>query len=137
MKRFIPVACCAWLCAGSIVPIDAVAASARTNNESLQQLRLEKYVLPEFPEFVRQTGASSGIVTVAIGRNPEGYVDDVLVLDSTHPKLSYAVTTAVQAWRFARPANPAPPGKEIVPIVRFLFATSGVSVVSAVSGTAF
>src|SRR5690242_3685252 len=109
MKRPISIACCVWLCAGSMFSAGAAAASTRTNDESFKQLRLEKYVQPEFPEFVRQTGASRGVVTVAIGRNPEGYVDDVLVLDSTHPKLSYAVTTAVQEWRFARPANPAPP----------------------------
>jgi TonB family protein len=116
--------------------LGAVAARAQSsaNARSLQQLRLESYVLPEFPDFVRLTGTARGIVTVAIGRNSEGFVDDVLVLDSTHPRLAHAVETAVLQWRFARPANQALPGAEIVPIVRFIFAASGLSVVSPAAG---
>ena len=106
----------------------------RSNEDSIQTLRLEKFVMPEFPSFVQMTGGKRGIVTVAIGRTSEGHVDDVLVLDSTHARLSHAVTSAVFQWRFARPANQALPGGEIVPIVRFLFASTGVSVVSALTG---
>ena len=121
----------AWLAMLAFTAAASPAGAQSSDNaRSLQQLRLESYVLPEFPDFVRLTGTTRGIVTVAIGRNSEGYVDDVLVLDSTHPRLAHAVEVAVLEWRFARPANQAPAGAEIVPIVRFIFAASGVSVIS-------
>ena len=119
------------LLAGASPP--AVAAPSR-NEDSLRQLRLDRFVLPEFPEFVRITDHARGVVTVAIGRTAEGVVDDVLVLDSTNARLSQAVVDAVKQWRFTRPATQPPPGEKIVPIVRFMFAAGGVSVVSAPTG---
>jgi len=104
------------------------------NQNSLQQLRLEKFVLPDFPPFVRQLGISRGVVTVAIGRTAEGQVDDILVLDSTDARLTEAARNAVAEWRFARPSNVPLQGRPIIPIVRFLFNTLGVSMVSPPTG---
>lgn len=120
----------ALACAG------AAHGGAPANEQSIQKLRLERFVMPEFPDFVRLTGSSRGHVTAAIGRDSEGHVDDVLLLESTHPRLSHAVTEAVRKWRFARPANQAMLGAEIVPIVRFIFTASGISIVSAATGPA-
>ncbi len=112
-----------------------LVAQGPDNETSVQKLRLTKFVLPDFPDYVRLSGNSKGVVTVAIGRDSEGQVTDVLVLDSTHPKLTRAAVTAVEQWKFALPANPAPPGREIVPIVRFLFTAKGIAIVSAVTGS--
>lgn len=104
------------------------------NHDSVQQLRLEKFFLPEFPPFVRQLGISRGVVTVAIGRTVEGQVDDILVLHSTDARLTEAAKNAVAEWRFARPSNVPLNGRQIIPIVRFLFNTRGVSMVSPPTG---
>ena len=123
------------LCAALAVPARPLFADEWTNEKSVQVLRLEKLVLPEFPGYVRATGNGRGIVTAAIGRDPEGRVTDVLVLDSTHALLSQAVIAAVKEWRFKLPANPSPRGKEVHPIVRFVFGSKGVVVVSALTGS--
>lgn len=121
----------------ALVPLHADDSDAAdiNNDKSLRQLRLAKFVMPEFPTFAWLTGANRGIVTVAIGRDAEGVVTDVLVLDSTNGKLTQSVITAVKEWKFARPANQPLPGTEIVPIVRFKFSTKGIAVVSALTGT--
>ena len=110
-------------------------AQEAANENSVQKLRLAKFVLPEFPEFVLQTGNNRGVVTVAIGRDGEGIVTDVLVLASTHALLSRSVTKAVEQWKFALPANPGPADKPILPIVRFIFTAKGITVVSALTGS--
>lgn len=130
--RFLPQAARVTLVSAALVSPLAVFAD---NADSLQKLKLEKFTLPEFPEFVRLTGTNRGVVTVAIGRDSDGYVTDVFVLSSDNPRLSQSVVSAVKEWRFAtQPAAPAT-GKDNVPIVRFLFSAQGVSVVSAITGT--
>jgi TonB family protein len=108
-------------------------AAEPTLDEALRQLRLSKFVMPEFPELVRLSGDTHGVVVVAIGRDAEGRVTDVLVLNSSNAGLSQAVVTAVGEWRFARPANRAGPDRPIIPIVRFLFKAGGVTFISAPS----
>ena len=111
------------------------AAQAQNNDSSLQKLRVAKFVLPEFPPHVELAATSQGFVTVAIGRDAEGYVTDVLVLASTHAELSRSVVEAVKKWKFTLPGNLAPAGKEIFPVVRFVFSAKGVVVVSATTGS--
>jgi TonB family protein len=123
------------LCAALAALTGSFAAEVPDNDTSLQKLRVEKFVMPEFPDYVRLSGNNKGVVTVAIGRDGEGRVTDVLVLDSTHAKLTQSTVTAVQQWKFALPANPGPTGQEIVPIVRFIFTSKGISVVSALTGS--
>ena len=122
------------LCFAGLALVAPVRVQAQNNDTSVQKLRLDKFVMPEFPEFVRLSGINKGVVTVAIGRDGEGRVTDVLVLSSTEAQLSQSVTTAVRQWKFALPANPAP-GREIVPIVRFFFTAKGISIVSALTGS--
>lgn len=110
-------------------------AQESANEKSVQKLRLAKFVMPEFPDFVLQSGTNRGVVTVAIGRDAEGAVTDTLVLASTNALLSRSVTKAVAQWKFALPANPAPPDKPILPIVRFIFTAKGITIVSAITGT--
>jgi TonB family protein len=104
-------------------------AQPANNASSIAQLRLAKFVMPEFPDSLRLMGTNNGVVTVAVGRDAEGLVNDVLVLDSTEVKLTQAVLEAVRQWKFARPANVQPPGQPIVPIVRFFFGAKGVVMV--------
>jgi|ERR1035437_5968694 TonB family protein len=130
MKRLLITLCVAL--AAFAYPL---AAQEPNNDKSIQKLRLEKFVMPEFPSYVQLTGNNRGVVTVAIGRDTEGHVTDVLVLDSTHPRLSQSVVDAVSKWKFVFPANPPPSGQEIVPIVRFLFTAKGISIVSALTGS--
>ncbi len=106
------------------------------NQDAQKQLRLEKFVLPDFPPFARLSGVTRGLVTVAIGRNAEGQVTDILVLDSTNALLSEATTNAIAQWKFARPSNQPIEGQPVVPIVRFIFNTGGVSIISAATGRA-
>jgi TonB family protein len=112
-----------------------LAAEEGNNGSSVQRLRVERFVMPEFPDYVRATADSRGVVTVAIGRDAEGYVTDVLVLDSTHARLTQSVVTAVKEWKFKLPANPQPRGKEFFPVVRFIFGAKGIVVVSALTGS--
>jgi len=112
-----------------------LAEAPSSNDDSIQKLRLDKFVMPEFPDYVRMTGSSKGVVTVAIGRSAEGYVTDVLVLSATNARLSRSVVEAVRKWKFALPGNLAPNGQQIFPIVRFLFSAKGIAVVSALTGS--
>jgi TonB family protein len=123
------------LCLIALAIFTTARAAQATNDDSLQKLRLDKFVMPEFPESLLSTGNGKGVVTAAIGRDGEGRVTDVLVLDSTHARLTQSVTEAVRQWKFKLPANPAPAGREIVPIVRFLFSMRGVLFISAYTGT--
>ncbi len=123
------------LCCAGIALLPAVLADEPANDTSVAKLRLDIFVLPEFPDYVRASGNHKGVVTVAIGRDAEGRVTDVLVLDSTHPRLTQTTTNAVRQWKFKLPANPAPVGHEVVPIVRFLFTSKGIAIVSALTGS--
>lgn len=107
-----------------------LAAADPTLDEAIQQLRLSKFVMPLFPELLRLSGDTQGVVVAAVGRDAEGHVTDVFVLNSTHPVLSQSVVSAISQWRFARPAYRAAPDRPIVPIVRILFNTGGVTFVS-------
>jgi TonB family protein len=123
------------LCLIGLVLAAPVRAQEPNNDASIHKLRLDKFVMPEFPEFVRQSGNNKGVVTVAVGRDAEGRVTDVLVLSSSNARLSQSVVAAVEHWKFSIPANPAPIGTEIVPIVRFIFTSKGIAVVSALTGS--
>jgi TonB family protein len=123
------------LCLTALAFVASLGAQAPNNAESIQTLRVKNFVMPVFPDYVQLTGNSKGIVTVAIGRDAEGYVTDVLVLTSTHAQLSRSVVDAVKKWKFALPANLAPAGKEIYPVVRFVFSAQGIAVVSALTGS--
>ncbi len=101
------------------------------NAESARLMRLDKFVVPEFPEFLRRTGVLQGTVVAAIRHDGLGQADDVLVLESSDPRFTAAAIEAIQEWRFAAHPRSAAPVEQLVPIVRFLFTSSSVSVVSA------
>jgi TonB family protein len=123
------------LCFAGLALASPLAAQAPNNDASLKKLRVANFVMPAFPEYVDLTGSTKGVVTAAIGRDAEGYVTDVLVLTSTHVQLSRAVVDAVKKWKFELPGNVAPTGKQIFPVVRFVFSAKGVAVVSALTGS--
>jgi hypothetical protein len=114
----------AWF-AGLFVAAPLLAVNI-DNDESIEKLRLVKFAMPEIPAIVLETGDSQGVVTVAIGRDAEGLVNDVLVLDSTHARLTGVVVKAVKQWQFARPSNVQISSTQIVPIVRFFFSSRGI-----------
>lgn len=103
---------------------------------TVEELRLEKFVMPQFPAFTRLTGQQRGVVTVAIGRDAEGRVTDLLVLDSTDARLTESVRDAVSEWRFARPANQPSALGPVVPLVRFLFKADGIAMTTPPTGNA-
>lgn len=103
-------------------------ASETTNEKAAQQLGLAEVALPQFPAYLQQIGITEGAVAVAISRAADGKVDDVLVLESTHPRFSEAVTEAVHKWRFAPPSpeqQPAEPVAPTIQVVRFQFHMGG------------
>lgn len=104
-------------------------AQLAPNEQSVRVMQLERFVLPEFPPFLRQAGVLQGTVVAAIARAPAGKADDVLVLESTDPRFTDATLEAIHEWRF-RPLDPKiATAEESVPVVRFLFSTGSVSVV--------
>lgn len=106
------------------------AQSASPNAESARVMRLDKFVLPEFPEFLRRTGVMQGTVVTAISHDGLGRADDVLVLQSSDPRFTAAVLEAVREWRFTAHPRSAAPVEALVPVVRFLFTSTSVSVTS-------
>ena len=86
-------------------------------------MRLERFVLPEFPPFLRQAGVLQGTVVAAIGADAKGRVDDILVLESSDQRFSDAVIEAAREWRFKPQAAAALPAEDAAPVVRFLFTT--------------
>lgn len=97
------------------------------NDQTARVLQLTRFVLPEFPTFLRQAGVFQGTVAVAIGRDARGHADDVLVIESTDPRFSDAALEAIREWRFS--TEKIPSVDDAIPIVRFLFSTGSVSVV--------
>ena len=115
----------AALLAFSALPL---AAQFSPNDQSARAMQLDRFVLPEFPPFLRQAGVLQGTVVVAIGRRPGAAPDDILILESTDPRLSDAALDAIRDWKF-KPHDLRSANDEAAPIVRFLFTTGSVSVV--------
>jgi TonB family protein len=120
----------------AVVLAAAMPLASRGSEGKFEELRLETYVAPEFPASTRLEGQHQGIVTVAIGRDADGRVNDLLILDSTHARLTEAVHAAVSQWRFARPANQPSALGPVVPLVRFLFKAGGIAMVTPAAARA-
>lgn len=106
----------------------SLPALAMTNDESVQVLKLKEFVLPIYPESVKQSGITTGIVTALISHDNAGAATDVLVIDSTHPEFTDAVRDAVSHWKFTPEANV---GSAQVPVVRFFFSSNGVVLIQS------
>lgn len=117
-------------CLAGLLACAAAAAQPAANDESARIMRLEKFVVPDFPEFLRRTGVGQGTVVVAISHDAEGRPDDMLVVESTDPRFSEAALDAIRQWRFERPVRQPAPTEALVPIVRFFFTSGGVAVTS-------
>jgi TonB family protein len=120
MKASNPLRWLCWMAA-------AAAAMAQTgdNDTTVRALKLEKFVLPEFPAQARLEGVGSGSVTAVVGRDASGAVTDVLILAATHPAMAAAATDAIRQWHF-QPADPAEILKQEPGIVRIDFRFQGV-----------
>jgi len=121
------------MCAAAIVlglSLATAAAQAPDNERAARAMRLAKFVVPEFPEFLRRSGVMQGTVVAAIGHDAEGRPADILVIESTDPRFSAAVLEAIRGWRFESPAKPPLPREAVVPVVRFLFTSGTVAVIS-------
>jgi TonB family protein len=106
------------------------SAQLAPNATTARAMKLERFVAPEFPPFLRQAGILQGTVVVAIGHDIRGKVNDTLVLESSDPRFTAATLDAIREWRFeAKPAS-TPMLATTVPVVRFLFTTGSVSMVS-------
>ena len=104
-------------------------AQLAPNEQTARVMRLERFVVPEFPPFLRQAGVLQGTVVAAISQDQRGRPGDVLVLESTDPRFTDAVLDAVREWRFQLPVKTAATTTDSVPVIRFLFSTGAVSVV--------
>jgi TonB family protein len=104
-------------------------AQLAPNEQSARAMRLERFVVPEFPPFLRQAGVMQGTVVVAIGRGERDRPGDILVLESSDARFADAALEAIREWRFQKAAeSPAAPDNA-VSVVRFLFTTGSVAVV--------
>ncbi len=92
-------------------------------------MRLERFVLPKFPPFLRQAGLLQGTVVAAIGHDGLGRANDILILESSDSRFSDAVLDAIREWRFAPPQRTPAAVEDSAPVVRFLFTTGSVSVI--------
>jgi TonB family protein len=111
------------------------AAELPSNENSARTMRLERFVLPEFPVFLRHTGVTQGTVVIALSHDARGRADDVLVLESSDPRFTDAVLEAVRAWRFNTGPDAEAAREAEIPVVRFAFVSGTISVVSlAVTG---
>lgn len=119
----------AGLAGALLLECTTVRAQLTPNEQSARVMQLDRFVLPEFPPFLRQAGVLQGTVVAAIGRAPSGRADDVLVLESTDPRFTDATLEAVREWRFRPLDLKTATADEAVPVVRFLFTTGAVSVV--------
>ena len=106
----------------------SMPALAMTNEEAVQSLKLTQFVLPIYPDAVKQDGLTSGFVTAIVSHDNAGQTTDVLVIDSTHPRFTEAVRDAVSHWRFSPEANL---GVAQAPLVRFYFSSKGVIMIQA------
>jgi TonB family protein len=109
--------------------VQPLPAQRAPNDESARLMRLERFVLPEFPPFLRHAGLLQGTVVAAIGHDEKGRADDILILETTDPRFSDAVLDAVREWRFKRREPSSATTEDAAPVVRFLFTTGSVSVV--------
>ena len=101
----------------------SMPALAMTNEEAVQSLKLTQFVLPIFPDAVKEDGLTTGWVTAIVSHDNAGQTTDVLVVDSTHPRFTEAVRDAVTHWKFSPEANV---GSTQAPLVRFYFSSKGV-----------
>ena len=101
----------------------AMPALAMTNEEAVQSLKLTQFVLPIYPDSVKEDGLTTGTVTAIISHDNFGQTTDVLVLDSSHPRFAEAVRDAARQWKFSTDANV---GLSQAPVVRFAFSSKGV-----------
>jgi TonB family protein len=115
-----------WMIVAALVV--SLPALAMTNEESVRFLKLTQFVLPDYPESVKQEGCTSGTVTAVISHDAVGRVTDVLVLDSTHARFAESVQAAVVRWRFG-PDTVA--GTTHAPLVRFCFTAQGAVMIQA------
>ena len=112
-----------------------VLAQLAPNEQSAHVMRLDRFVVPDFPAFLRQSGVLQGTVVVAVGHETGNRATDVLVLESTDPRFTDAALDAIREWKFAAPNVPSDQSEATVPIVRFLFTTGSVSVVPLTAST--
>lgn len=56
--------------------------------------------MPPYPPSLQMAGITRGYAIVATSIDPEGKVQDVLLLAHTHPRLAEAALTALRGWRF-------------------------------------
>ena len=106
----------------------SLSALAMTNDESAQMLKLTDFVLPVYPDSVKQDGVTSGFVTAIVPHDSAGQTTDVLVIDSSHPHFTASVRDAVSHWKFSPDANV---GTAQAPLVRFFFSSTGVVLIQS------
>ncbi len=92
-----------WIVAGVVVVAVAVGVdvAAESQEFSAPQVILKTQKAPVYPPAAR-AARISGVVMVEIQIDKEGKVDEVDILECTHPKVGFedAAAKAVKKWRF-------------------------------------
>ena len=115
----------ARLCAAVVVLVAPLSLLGAINEDIIRELKLTKYMEPDFPDMARLEGLGEGHVALAIGRTAAGEPTDVLVLQATDSRLAAAVVEAAREWRF-KPSND--PADLVSRTVRIGFRLNGVIV---------
>lgn len=113
------------LCAAVVVLAAPLSPLGAMNEEIIRELKLTKYVEPDFPDMARLEGLGEGHVALAIGRTAAGEPTDILVLHATDSRLGEAAVEAAREWRFKPSTDPA---DLLIRTVRIGFRLNGVVV---------
>ena len=89
------------------------------------ELRIVKFVRPEFPGIALQEGVAEGTVVVAFSHDLAGRVTDALALESTHPAFAREAIAAVQQWQIAPHGEKGAPC-QCAHVIRLAFEAGGV-----------
>lgn len=115
----------ARLCAAAVVLATPLSLLGAINEDVIRELKLTKYVEPDFPAMARLEGLGEGHVALAIGRTAAGEPTDILVLQATDSRLAESAIEAAREWRF-KPSND--PADLVTRTVRIGFRLNGVVV---------
>lgn len=73
---------------------------------------LRRYEAPAFPEQLRLTSIVDGHATMMFTIDAEGFVDDSLAIEASHPAFESTMRDTLAKWRFERTAAASVPRRE-------------------------
>lgn len=74
---------------------------------------LRRYEAPAFPEQLRLTSIVDGYATMMFTIDAEGFVDDSLAIEASHPAFEWTMRDTLAKWRFERAPGASVPRREV------------------------